>query len=166
MRERVRVRAGRLRFEFSRMAFCAGHRPCVVRGSGSRQQKGKNNRNHNPRSVSKSLVISFLSPTRSFEERKSTVRGRLRPPQPLHFFELLWILGSKIRALREVRFRVIQLPAILVETRAGTMNSDRVPTIVPDAAAAPKLEILRVARVRAVGIIERCANAFALKRDL
>src|ERR1700733_10028848 len=61
---------------------------------------------------------------------------------------------------------MVQFPTITIETRAGFMNGDGFPPVLPDAAAAPKLKVLRIPRVWARRVVERRANTFSLDRDL
>ena len=104
-------------------------------------------------------------------EREDVVLRRLDQEQPLQLRELLGLLLREVVRLRPV-VRAVELPDVLVERRPlgryprRAVAGDRGPALVVDAAVAEHLEVLRLAALRRVGVVERVGHRDAVQRHL
>jgi hypothetical protein len=76
-------------------------------------------------------------------ERQHLMPFRLAPPGLDHGGEALRLLRSKIVHLGEIAIEMEELPFVVLERRAGRVIGDRFPALMPEAAMAEHLEILR-----------------------
>src|SRR5437868_6681243 len=104
------------------------------------------------------LIVGTAPACGRLEQRQCAVLRRLRPPQLFHLFELGRILRRQVATLAEILVDVVELPLVALEAGSRLMDSYRLPAFIPNSAAAPKLEVLRIARVRTPGIIEGGAD--------
>ncbi len=99
-------------------------------------------------------------------ERQDAMPLGLLPPEVGERRQLPRVGRRQVLVLREILGEPVELPAVLVERRAGRVMGHRLPAVRNDAAVAEHLEVLRAAFDRGGRVAERRREADAVQRHL